>query len=147
MIKIEALFIAVYLFFAGFIYGDEPVKLEFSYDIPSEVYVYEPGDSVEINVTVKNVGRPFEERIYYGATDYTVIYLNTDEEKIVRDPRTVGRPDAYAYRIFKHGKTETNEIFFTIPEDAQTGVYNMKAIYRGYCGSHSQIFENVFEVK
>lgn len=146
MLKVEAFFIAVYLFFAGLIYGEEPVKLEFSYDIPSEVYVYEPGDTIEINVTVKNVGRPFEERIFRGATNDTVIYLEKETEKFVADI-SMGYPDAYDYRVFKHGETETYKLRFRISKDAPAGLYKMKAGYNGYFESYSEIFENVFEVR
>ena len=60
MINFKALFMAIYLFFVGLVYGDEPIKIEYSYEIPSQVTVYETGDSVTVNISATNVGRPFE---------------------------------------------------------------------------------------
>ena len=49
----------IILFFAGFIYGDAPIDIKFTCEIPSMVYEYEVGDTVEIHATIENVGRPF----------------------------------------------------------------------------------------
>lgn len=145
MLKIQAFFIAVYLFFAGFIYGDEPVKLEFSYDIPSEVYVYEQGDTVEINVTVKNVGRPFEQRISFSDAEDIRIYNVCDEEQKDIYTGDMSKTDALKFWIFKSRVTKTYNVVFRIPENADRGVYNMTVRYRGI--GEPITFENVFEIK
>ncbi len=145
MLKIQALFMAIYLFFAGFIYGDEPVKLEFSYDIPSGVYVYEQGDTVEINVTVKNVGRPFDNRISFYDTEDICIYNANDEEQKDIYSADMSKTDALKFWIFKSRTDKTYNVVFCIPEKPDKGMYNMTVRYRDLV--ESVTFENVFEVK
>lgn len=145
MLKIQAFFIAVYLFFAGFIYGDEPVKLEFSYDIPSEVYVYAPGDRVEINVTVKNVGRPFEQRIAFYDTEDICIYNSCDEEQNDIYTGDMSKTDALKFWIFKSRDKKTYNIVLCIPENAVAGTYNMTVRYKGIV--EPVTFEKVFEIE
>lgn len=144
-LKIEAFFIAVYLFFAGFIYGDEPVKLEFSYDIPSEVYVYEPGDTVEINVTVKNVGRPFEETRRFWNTRNICIY-NSDDIKLT----DIYRQDEYYTDdvdlwLFKRNESKNYKIVFVIPDNVMSGSYDMTVTYKET--EHTQTFKDIFQIK
>ncbi len=140
MLKIQAFFIAVYLFFAGFIYGDEPVKLEFSYDIPSEVCVYEPGDRVEINVTVKNVGRPFEERTYFSNLINIKVFNPKDNTDIYNEDILELPVDTVW--LFKHNESKSFKVICTIPDNSSKGTYNLTIDYKTV-----QTFEKVFEIE
>ncbi len=140
MIKIEALFIAIYLFFAGFIYGDEPVKLEFTYDIPSEIYIYEPGDAVEINLTVKNVGRPFKESTYFSNL-LSIKVFNPEDNTDIYNEDAVILPDETLW-LFNHNEVKTFKVVCFISDDSTKGMYDLTVNYKT-----EETFKNVFEVK
>ena len=142
ILKLEAFFIAIYLFFAGIVYGDEPVKLEFSYDIPSDVYIYEPGDKFELDITVKNVGRPFKGGLPMNNSTGIEIYQELGEEKY-----TLFRPWKETYiaadTLVKKDYTETINTSFFLPKETPEGYYSVDIAYNGVIFT----FENVFEVK
>lgn len=60
MTKINALIMAIYLFFAGFIYGDEPIKVEFDCEISQYEFASPEEFGLGVTVSGKNIGRPFE---------------------------------------------------------------------------------------
>ena len=53
----------IILFFAGFIYGDAPIDIKFTCEIPSMVYEYEVGDTVEYKITYKNTSKSVEKDV------------------------------------------------------------------------------------
>ena len=140
MIKIEALFIAIYLFFAGFIYGDEPVKLEFTYDIPSEIYVYESGDKFEFEITVRNTGRPFKGLPISSNAGIEIYCENNGERNVIFRPWN--EPYTSTEMLIKKGYSETIKIGFFLPDEIPEGSYSVDILYNGIMNT----FENIFEV-
>lgn len=142
--KMMAFFMAVYLFFAGIPYGSEPVKVEFEYEIPSQVKVCEPGDLVSMGkITVTNVGRPFKgtdpfedcvNEFMYQVIDGKTVILKSWQYITAEEPRTA---------IIKHGYTHEVYYSFHIEDDAVPGIYSLQVS----CGGSTQVFENVLEVR
>lgn len=52
-------FVAISIFLTTMIYGED-INLQFSYEIPNEVYEYEAGDTVEFTIKCENTGKAFE---------------------------------------------------------------------------------------
>ncbi len=117
----------VIVFFGGILYGDAPVDMKFTCELPSQVYEYEAGDMVELSVTSKNVGRPFMGKIdpNYPTIDITV-YLNADEEMKIYcfEPSDIIL-DGYWEEFIMTGHTDKKTCTFTISEDAPKGEYNV----------------------
>lgn len=143
MINFKALFMAIYLFFVGLIYGDEPIKLEYSYDIPSQVTVYEAGDSVKIDISVTNVGRPFKGTKELHKILDVVIY-STDGYVIYNRDWYPTEDSETKYEIIKKGLFAEKKYSVRITNETPKGSYNMSV---KYCGAEEHIFENIFEVK
>ena len=59
--KLIALFAALYFFVLSLPYGNQPVKVELTYEVKTAQTQYTDGDKVAIQAYAKNVGRP-----YYG---------------------------------------------------------------------------------
>lgn len=148
-----AIFVAISLFFAGIIYGDAPIDIKITYDIPSQVYEYEVGDEVEIDATVENVGRPFigvidvahgpdiDVRVFKYDEDgkKTHIYNNRtpyNQGEIFTDNADV---EGYVKKGYKIEETYQ----FIIPEDAEKGEYSISVSRFGV----EKVFENVITVK
>lgn len=141
--KIIAFFMAAYLFFAGIPYGNEPIKVEFEYEIPSQVTIYEPGDHVYIVITVTNVGRPFiGKKLFHHSVD-EYVYQVIDGKKVGLSSWHYITADEPKPAIIKHGYTNDVVCTFQIADDAVPGIYSLQVS----CGGCSQVFENVLEVK
>lgn len=135
----------VVIFFGGIFYGDAPVDMKFTCEVPSQVYEYEAGDTVELSVTSKNVGRPFMGKIdpNYPTIDITV-YLNADEEKkIYYFEPSDEIMDGYWEEFIMTGHIDKKTCTFTIPEDAPKGEYNVSVSQFG----DREVFEGLITVK
>lgn len=143
MINFKALFMAIYLFFVGLVYGDEPIKIEYSYEIPSQVTVYETGDSVTVNISATNVGRPFEGTKELHKILDVVIY-STDGYVMYNRAWYPTDDSQTKYEIIKKGLFSEETYLVWIKDEAPKGFYNMSV---KYYGADEYIFENVFEVK
>ena len=143
VINFKALFMAIYLFFVGLVYGDEPIKIEYSYEIPSLVTMYEAGDSVKIDISVTNVGRPFKGTKELHKILDVVIY-STDGYVIYNRDWYPTEDSETKYEIIKQGMFGEQTYTARITDEAPKGFYNMSV---KYYGADKYIFENVFEVK
>ena len=145
VINFKALFMAIYLFFVGLVYGDEPIRIEYSYEIPSQVTMYEAGDSVKIDISVTNVGRPFKGfDSFYDSIEIEAFCYDNDSSIIVYDSKKMPSNNIIPNEIIlKTGHTDFRGFMFFIPVDAPEKVYNIKVEYYG----KEYTFENVFEVK
>lgn len=102
MTKINALIIAIYLFFAGFIYGDEPVKVEFDCEFSRTEFSCPEEFGFTLTIKGKNVGRPFEgDKPYY--VDVSVYRVVNGEKRYLRWEGTWD--DGLSRRVLiKHGE-------------------------------------------
>lgn len=142
--KIIAFFMAAYLFIAGIPYGNEPVKVEFEYELPSQIIVCEPGDHVSIGtITVTNVGRPFMGKNPFGDCVSEFMYQVIDGKIVILNARALITAEVPKPAIIKHGYTGQDTYTFRIDDDAVPGIYSLQVS----CGGCSQVFENVLEVK
>ena len=133
----------IILFFAGFIYGDAPVDIKFTCEIPSTVYEYEVGDTVEIHATIENVGRPFK-AVKANAIDisvYTIIdnKMVTPYEEEAKDELPWERPEELIQKNYKSDA----EFVFTIKENAPKGDYIVRVSAFGV----AKTFEGLISVK
>jgi len=141
LLRIQSLLIAIYLFFAGFIYGDGPREMEFTCTIPSGVYEYEAGDNIVIEVTSKNVGKPFSAKTYQSMG--VCIYQIIDGELVyLHDTLMTSLPAEFPNELIKNGYIDRGTFEFTVLEDAPKGDYIISVSQFG-CG---QKFENMIKV-
>lgn len=151
---ITAVLIAISLFFTGIIYGDAPVEMKITYDIPSQIYEYEAGDEVEIKIIEENVGRSFKAKIEadYGFEDIQ-LYSSETNSFIYGKPSDSGITlPGFRDQYVKKGDKRETVIKVTIPEWADKGEYNLKVRLRFLpydCELDNDIvvFENVITVK
>ena len=137
----------IILFFAGFIYGDAPIDLKFTYDIPSAVYEYEASDIIQIHAATENVGRPFKMEIHSESVLKVSIYKTEDGVKQYPYAFTSGDigTDEYSTGYFvEKGETFEKDCYFKVREDAPKGVYTIE-ISSDF--GDEEIFEDVITIK
>ncbi|MGN0469169.1 MAG: hypothetical protein ACI4GY_10640 [Acutalibacteraceae bacterium] len=142
MLRIQSLLIAIYLFFAGFIYGDAPRKMDFDCTVPSGVYEYEPGDKIQLHVKTENVGRPFKEVAFDSLDVY--IYQEIDGKRVT--PYDIGYQDElpceWPEELIKNGYTYETTFTFTVSKNAPKGDYIISVSQFG----ESEEFEGLIKV-
>lgn len=137
----------IILFFAGFIYGDAPVDLKFTYDIPSAVYEYEAGDIIQIHTVAENVGRPFKMEVHSERVLMVSIYKIENDVKVYAYGFTSDEfhTDEYSSGYFvEKGETFEKDFYFKVREDAPKGVYTIE-ISSDF--GDEEIFEDVITIK
>lgn len=136
----------IILFFAGFIYGDAPIDLNFTYDIPSAVYEYEAGDIIKIHAVAENVGRPFKMDVHSERVLMVSIYKIEDDVKVYANVSTDNEhTDEYSSGYFvEKGETFEKDFYFKVREDAPKGVYTIE-ISSDF--GDKEIFENAITIK
>lgn len=136
----------IILFFAGFIYGDAPIDLQFTYDIPSAVYEYEAGDIIKIHAVTENVGRPFKMDVHSERVLMVSIYKIENDVKVYANASTdTEHTDEYSTGYFvEKGETFEKDFYFKVREDAPKGVYTIE-ISSDF--GDEEIFEDVITIK
>lgn len=142
-----AFFIAAYLFLGGLAYGNEPPKVDITYQIKPITHIYESGDKIEIEVTTKNTGRPFtEELVSLEERNSTTVYIQTDSGiYYLYDSLNQDFSGAKGQYIIKCNQKQTYSITFTIPDDAPKGKYNISFYYK--TTKTHQTYADAIEVK
>lgn len=131
--KIEAIILAITLFFVGVVYGDEPIEVEFTCD---KVTVYEEEGFALVEVTAKNVGRPFKSDDRIFAEFYQII----DGEKVLVNERWI---DAYENdTLIKHGHAKT-QTFMCEFASYRSVIPGKECHMDVYYGTASATFENI----
>ena len=147
--KITALFAAFYFFLICLPYGNEPVKVELTYEVKTAQTQYTDGDRVSIQAYAKNVGRP-----YYGHQIQNMtlnVFQTVDGERqelsYVRSIYDTAFSDAVDQRILvKHDEVQQGGYEKTL-QNPIPGHYSLEVVYEIYDGTKfSQVFENVIEV-
>ena len=136
----------IILFFAGFIYGDAPIDLQFTYDIPSAVYEYEAGDIIKIHASAENVGRPFKMDVHSERVLMVSIYKIENDVKVYANASTdTEHTDEYSTGYFvEKGEIFEKDFYFKVREDAPTGAYTIE-ISSDF--GDKEIFENAITIK
>ena len=149
-INLTAIFMAIYLFFSGLIYGDQPVKLEVQYcNLDDGVIVCERGeyalapdlnvpyiDGFNVRVVYQNVGRPY--RGYEEADEspmVTIYQVVNGEEKRLRYDMMV---DAVVPtpKLIRHGDVRTISQAMTFdPSITPAGTYSVRVQIHDYNGN------------
>ncbi len=143
--------IALSLFIAGIVYGDAPIDIKFTCDIPSQVYEYEVGDEVKIDVTAENVGRPFigAIKVVHAPAIYVKVFMYDEDgkERYIYSNQfgysEIITDDADVEGYIKRGFKIEEEYHFTIPENAEKGEYSIRVSRFGV----EKVFENMITVK
>lgn len=139
--KITAVFFAVYFFFVGLSYGDEPVKIEMTATV-SEVEIIPDATYFQVDIDCKNVGRPFQEE---SPVIISInVYKEENGEKKYIDAETVYSPGYTLYAgIYETGDEFSHREIVGIYPDAEPGVYDMSINMYG-C---TQVFENAITIE
>lgn len=139
--KITAVFFAVYFFFVGLSYGDEPVKIEMTATV-SEVEIIPDATFFQVDIECKNVGRPFQKEspVLIGID----VYREENGKKQYIDAEQV-YPDGYTpyAGIYETGDEFSHREMVGIYPDAEPGVYDMSINMYGY----TQVFEDAIIIK
>ena len=139
---ITAISQALVLFFGGIAYGNAPIDMKFTCDIPSAVYEYEACDTVHIHATAENIGRPFKE-YSMESIRFSVYRIENGEYISPYVPYTGPIPDGQCEYFVKHGDILENDFRFIIRDDAPKGTYTIKLISFG----DEEVFENAITIK
>lgn len=147
--KLTAFFAAIYFFLLCLPYGNQPVKVELTYEVKTAQTTYTDGDRLSIQTYAKNVGRP-----YYGhVSSFCMtcsVFQTVDGERQALS--TVPHPHALdavvdQETLIKHGDVQFSGYEATL-QNAVPGWYSLEVVYEIYDGTQfSQVFENVFEVQ
>lgn len=142
-IKIQSILISIYLVFIGFVYGDAPINIKFTCEIPSTVYEYNIGDTVEIHATIENVGRPFK-AVKADAVDISV-YTTTDNKMVTpyEEEAKDELPWERTEELIQKGFKSDAEFVFTIKENAPKGDYFVRVSAFGV----TETFEGLITIK
>ena len=147
--KLISLFAAIYLFFACLPYGNQPVKVELSYEVKTTQEFYSDGDQVSIQSYSKNIGRPF---VGYSLWCMKCnLFQIVDGEKqflSVEVPEYVAVSAAYnTPGIVKHGDIQYGS-YEGVLQNSLPGWYSFEIEYETYDGETiTKVFENVIEVR
>ena len=143
IVKLKALLMALTLFFVGLFYGDAPINIKFTCEIPSTVYEYNIGDTVEIHATIENVGRPFK-AVKANAIDIAV-YTVTDSEIVTPYEEEIldELPWERTEELIQKGFKSDAEFVFTIKENAPKGDYIVRVSAFGV----TETFEGLITIK
>lgn len=155
IIKIQALFAALYMFFIGIAYPNSTPKVDFTAEINFESIVNSNSGaaassaekklySVTCKVNCKNVGDPFKgDRyfsptvvIYKGATDSEqIIQTDTINEGVVDNGVPIGRGQEFS---------GSQTVYFNSEDPlVEPGAYSVKVSVYG----NTQYFENAFVIE
>ncbi len=148
--KLISLFMAIYLFFACLPYGNQPVKVDFTYEMETTQEVYTAGDMVSVYATCKNKGRPFlgwEDRCvscsFFLESNGERKYLRLHIEAPTDMGESKGQP-----ALIRSGKEYHRRYSGTLLESCIPGVYSLEIQCVAYDGSvYQQVFENIIEVR
>ena len=147
-LKITAISQAIILFFAGFIYGDAPIDMKITCEIPSAVYEYEVGDIIDVFVKVENVGRPFKSEEYIKSENLIDIYIyhidNGNKTYLYTDEPFI-HTDEMGNKIFaNNGYTIEQNYHIIVKENLPKGDYVIK-VRSGF--GFEEIFEGLITIK
>lgn len=143
LLRIQSFLIAIYLFFAGIIYGNAPKEMNFTCTVPSGVCEYEPGDKIELRITTENVSRPFKAVAFDSLDVY--IYQEIDGKRVT--PYDIGYQDEldcdWPEELIKTGYTYETTCTFTVSENAPKGDYIVSVSQFG----ETEEFEGLIKIK
>jgi len=148
--KLISLFAAIYLFFACLPYGNQPVKVELSYEVKTTQEFYSDGDQVSIQSYSKNIGRPFIGYSFWCMKCTLFRIVDGEKQFLSVAPPEYGAGGATAYntpKLVKHGEIQTG-IYDEVLQNSVPGWYSFEIEYETYDGEIiTKVFENVIEVR
>lgn len=146
--KLISLFMAIYLFFACLPYGNQPVKVELSYEVKTTQAFYTEGDKVSIQTYSKNVGRPFYGYQFRCMTCEVFQMVDGNRQSLSVVSMPGGQPAAVNGKmIIKHGDIQYGG-FEAVLQDNVPGFYSMEVTYETYDGTvFTKLFEDVIEIR
>lgn len=153
ILKIQSLLIAIYLFFAGFIYGNAPKEIEFTCNVPSGVHEYAEGNEIVLDVASKNIGRPFKTDILYTSYDIDIYQIvNGEKISLIQRSDHNNSDDSISLpgyvvepyeRLIKSGQNFERTYTFIVSENAPKGDYIISVSQFG----EIETFEGLITVK
>ena len=145
--RILPFFLAVYMFFAGLPYGNEPVKVDLTYEITSAQEVYSEGDTVTVALKAENVGRPFYGRSFDSMSASFFLLKDGKEQYLSYTLPMVSNCALPTKVIIKNDDIQEQTASFPL-EANDPGMYSLRIRYSTYDGTTiTKNFENVIEFK
>lgn len=127
MTKINALIMAIYLFFAGFIYGDEPIKVDFDCEFSQYEFACPEEFSLRVSVKCKNVGRPFEGKDPFEAL--VAVYREENGKMIILNTLSIIDMEECRPILVKKGDTFYGDCIYEyhpyFADEYKPGVYSV----------------------
>ncbi len=138
--KIQAIILAITLFFVGVVYADQPIEVEFDCELSN--YIVSPGDCIDISINCKNTGRPFEGEhnhqetsvSFYKIENGTAKYLSMLYYFVPEEPQPI---------LIKTSEEFSCRKTMQFNLDAEPGVYSVLVRVYG-C---EKIYEDVLTIK
>jgi len=142
--RFSAFFLAVYLFFAGLIYGNGPIQIEITESaFDSGVVVCSPGSRCALGFTCKNVGRPFQGKS--NVSPNVSIYREVGNERsCLRLESFLVAESTSQPVLIKHNAVFSGGISFELSKEAPEGVYSVSV---QFYNAEETIFKDVFIVQ
>lgn len=138
LLRIQAFFIAIYLFLAGLPYGNAPIKLDI--EMQSQVVEVTAAGDCTITLNCKNTGRPFEGKTS-DSFDFTV-YSQEDGKRTELKGYLFSTEKEGQSKIIKNGQKFTLSNTLYSIKNAEVGTYNVDVSVYG-C---TKTFENAVVV-
>lgn len=138
--KIEALILALTLFFVGLVYGDKPIEVEF--DCELSTYEISTDEFGRIHLDCVNVGRPFEGVEPFHA-NFKFFKIENGKKVYVRYEGSITVDSEPRAVLVKSGEEFGYNQIFLFPEGTEPGVYSLEVEVYG-C---EKIYEDVLTIK
>lgn len=138
--KIEAIILAITLFFVGVIYADQPIEVEF--DCELSTYEISAGDPIYVKINCKNVGRPFEGEHNHANASISFYKIKNGSKEYLSASYIVTDEDSQPILV-KKSEEFTCGISMQFDLDAEPGIYS--ALVRVY--GCEKIYEDVLTIK
>lgn len=146
--KLIALFAALYFFVLSLPYGNQPVKVELTYEVKTAQTQYTDGDKVAIQAYAKNVGRPYYGHVSSFCMTCSVFQTVNGERQALSIVPQSQPVDAVVDRetLIKHGDVQLGGYEATL-QNVAPGWYSFEIVYELFDGTKfSQVFDHVIEV-
>ncbi len=138
--KIEAIILAITLFFVGVVYGDEPIEVEFTCELSTyEISTDEVG---RIKLDCVNVGRPFEGEEPFHA-GFNFFKVENGKKVYVRCEGMITNDSEPRAVLVESGEEFGYRQKFIFPEGTEPGVYSLEVKVYG-C---KKVYEDILTVK
>lgn len=138
--KIEAIILAITLFFVGVVYADQPIEVDF--DCELSTYEISTDEVGRIHLDCVNVGRPFEGEEPFHAS-FEFFRIENGKKIYARYEGSITNDSEPRAVLVKSDDTFGYSQKFIFPKDTDPGVYSLEVEVYG-C---EKIYEDILTIK